>query len=216
MQLLGKPSSGKCSEWKIYYSLKKNKIIYILRLIFLPLLLCLITSLHLSLFSLSPFYILANIRTLKGLLISGVLCETCYRTDSVPHLQKRRIASPHTSSTTEVFLTLQTPHATVHSSEVADAWLAWHSMPVEIKMEQIHTAVEDVHAHVLTGRFLHNSKCRQGRRSSFVVFNTPESIKSYGLKCTVFPKVSYQNILNPDFLLPLLFQYSKVPEGKNT
>ena len=26
-------------------------------------------------------------------------------------------------------LTLQTPHATVHSSEVADAWLAWHSMP---------------------------------------------------------------------------------------
>ena len=30
-------------------------------------------------------------------------------------------------------LTLQTPHATVHSSEVADAWLAWHSMPVGTK-----------------------------------------------------------------------------------
>ena len=26
-------------------------------------------------------------------------------------------------------LTLQTPQATVHSSEVADAWLAWHSIP---------------------------------------------------------------------------------------
>lgn len=25
--------------------------------------------------------------------------------------------------------TLQMPHATVHSSLVADAWLAWHSMP---------------------------------------------------------------------------------------
>lgn len=31
------------------------------------------------------------------------------------------------------FLTLQTPHATVHSSEVADAWFAWHSMPVRIR-----------------------------------------------------------------------------------
>lgn len=26
-------------------------------------------------------------------------------------------------------LTLQTPQATVHSSDVADAWLAWHSIP---------------------------------------------------------------------------------------
>jgi hypothetical protein len=26
-------------------------------------------------------------------------------------------------------LTLQIPQATVHSSLVADAWLAWHSMP---------------------------------------------------------------------------------------
>lgn len=26
-------------------------------------------------------------------------------------------------------LTLQTPQATVHSSEVAEAWLAWHSIP---------------------------------------------------------------------------------------
>lgn len=26
-------------------------------------------------------------------------------------------------------LTLQTPHATVHSSDVAEAWLAWHSIP---------------------------------------------------------------------------------------
>jgi hypothetical protein len=25
--------------------------------------------------------------------------------------------------------TLQIPHATVHSSLVADAWFAWHSMP---------------------------------------------------------------------------------------
>lgn len=49
--------------------LKKNKIIYLLTLIFLPLLLCLITSLHLSLFSLSPFYILANIQTLKFLFL---------------------------------------------------------------------------------------------------------------------------------------------------
>lgn len=87
----------------------------------------------------------------------------------------------------KVFLTLQTPHATVHSSEVADAWLAWHSMPVKTKIEQIYTGVEDVHA-TLTGRFLPNSKCRQGRRNSFVVFNTPESIKSYGLMCTIFPK----------------------------
>lgn len=61
-------------------------------------------------------------------------------------------------------------------------------MPVKIKIEQIYTGVKDVHA-TLTGRFLHKSKCRQGRRSSFVVFNTPESIKSYGLMGTVFPKV---------------------------
>jgi hypothetical protein len=27
-------------------------------------------------------------------------------------------------------LTLHTPQATVHSSFVADAWFAWHSMPV--------------------------------------------------------------------------------------
>ena len=24
---------------------------------------------------------------------------------------------------------MQMPHATVHSSDVADAWFAWHSMP---------------------------------------------------------------------------------------
>lgn len=28
--------------------------------------------------------------------------------------------------------TLHTPHATVHSSLVADAWLAWHSIPIQI------------------------------------------------------------------------------------
>jgi hypothetical protein len=33
----------------------------------------------------------------------------------------------------EVWLTLQTPQATVHSSDVAEAWLAWHSMPMEDK-----------------------------------------------------------------------------------
>lgn len=77
-------------------------------------------------------------------------------------------------------------------------------MPMKIKIEQKYTGVEDVHA-TLTGRFLHNSKWRHERKSSFVVINTPESIKSYGLMCTVFPKVSYQNILNPDFLLSLLF-----------
>ena len=31
-----------------------------------------------------------------------------------------------------ITLTLQTPHATVHSSLVAEAWFAWHSIP-EIK-----------------------------------------------------------------------------------
>lgn len=77
-------------------------------------------------------------------------------------------------------------------------------MPVKIKIEQIYTGVEDVYG-ALTGRFLHNSKYKQGRKNSFVVFNIPESIKNYGLMCTVFPKVSHQNILNPDFLLPLLF-----------
>lgn len=30
-------------------------------------------------------------------------------------------------------LTLQTPHATVHSSLVADAWFAWHSIPIKKK-----------------------------------------------------------------------------------
>lgn len=29
-----------------------------------------------------------------------------------------------------VLLTLQTPQATVHSSDVAEAWLAWHSIPL--------------------------------------------------------------------------------------
>lgn len=89
-----------------------------LRLIFLPLLLCLITSLHLSIYSLS--FLHSSKHKAFKILISGGLCETCYTTHSVPRLQKRR-ASPHTI---EVFLTLQTPHATVHSSEVADAWLA--------------------------------------------------------------------------------------------
>lgn len=32
--------------------------------------------------------------------------------------------------------TLQTPQATVHSSDVAEAWLAWHSIP-----EETHTSV---------------------------------------------------------------------------
>lgn len=31
-------------------------------------------------------------------------------------------------------LTLQTPQATVHSSDVAEAWLAWHSIPDEINV----------------------------------------------------------------------------------
>ena len=38
----------------------------------------------------------------------------------------------HISVKGNVLLTLHTPHATVHSSLVADAWLAWHSMPAHI------------------------------------------------------------------------------------
>ena len=33
------------------------------------------------------------------------------------------------NKTKTTVLTLQTPHATVHSSLVAEAWLAWHSIP---------------------------------------------------------------------------------------
>lgn len=121
------------------------------------------------------------------------------------HVFKKR---GHTSSTIKVSLTLQTPHATVHSSEVADAWLAWHSMPVKIKIEQIYTGVEDVHA-TLTGRFLHNSKCRQGRRSSFVIFNTPESIKSYGLMCTVYQKYHIKTYL---ILISSFLCFLSIPE----
>lgn len=31
-------------------------------------------------------------------------------------------------------LTLQIPQATVHSSLVAEAWLAWHSMPIFVSI----------------------------------------------------------------------------------
>lgn len=39
-------------------------------------------------------------------------------------------------------LTLQIPHATVHSSLVADAWFAWHSMPTARSVRQ-----EDIVGH---------------------------------------------------------------------
>lgn len=38
--------------------------------------------------------------------------------------------------------TLQTPQATVHSSDVAEAWLAWHSIP-----EETHTSVLMMYQH---------------------------------------------------------------------
>lgn len=31
-------------------------------------------------------------------------------------------------------LTLQIPHATVHSSVVDEPWLAWHSIPVSVSL----------------------------------------------------------------------------------
>lgn len=37
---------------------------------------------------------------------------------------KKRVTSPHIYTAIRVSLTLQTPHATVHSSDVADAWFA--------------------------------------------------------------------------------------------
>ena len=39
-----------------------------------------------------------------------------------------------------IALTLQTPHATVHSSLVAEAWFAWHSMPEIKAMQEINMA----------------------------------------------------------------------------
>ena len=46
--------------------------------------------------------------------------------------EARSIRSPRRQScarSIHALLTLQMPHATVHSSDVADAWFAWHSMP---------------------------------------------------------------------------------------
>lgn len=39
-----------------------------------------------------------------------------------------------------ITLTLQTPHATVHSSLVAEAWFAWHSIPEIKAMQEIDMA----------------------------------------------------------------------------
>ena len=39
--------------------------------------------------------------------------------------------------TDNTLLTLQTPQATVHSSLVADAWFAWHSIPIKITINQL-------------------------------------------------------------------------------
>jgi hypothetical protein len=41
-----------------------------------------------------------------------------------------------------VLVTLQIPQATVHSSLVAEAWLAWHSMPLVTLVKIITVEVE--------------------------------------------------------------------------
>ncbi len=37
--------------------------------------------------------------------------------------------------------TLQIPQATVHSSDVAEAWLAWHSIPAKSISKTVHIAM---------------------------------------------------------------------------
>jgi hypothetical protein len=43
-------------------------------------------------------------------------------------LMLRTITKKYSTKGKQLLLTLQTPQATVHSSLVADAWFAWHSM----------------------------------------------------------------------------------------
>lgn len=110
-----------------------------------------------------------------------------------------------------VFLTLQTPHATVHSSEVADAWFAWHSMPVKTKIKHRYTGVEEVHA-IPTGRFLCNSKGRVMGKSSlfcciyyilkcqelwFSMYCFPQSIRSKYTSSCIPPSSTFFSI--PEF-----------------
>lgn len=80
---------------------------------------------------------------------------------SLSLVMKKRAAAPHAYAAIRASLTLQTPHATVHSSDVADAWFAWHSMPVKTKIKHTYAGVEDVRA-IPTGRFLHYEELRWG------------------------------------------------------
>lgn len=59
--------------------------------------------------------------------------------------------------------------------------------------------------HQLADFFIIASGGKKTPALCFVAFITSESVKSCGLLCTVFPKVSDQNTLHPNFLLPLLF-----------
>lgn len=43
-------------------------------------------------------------------------------------LNEKKTLINHVDKFRTKILTLQTPHATVHSSLVAEAWLAWHSI----------------------------------------------------------------------------------------
>lgn len=163
-----------------------------------------ITPLQLSLFLLfsSRFFFLVDY--LK-LFIELVLPRVMKKGDSIATRELRNRT---------VFLTLQTPHATVHSSEVADAWFAWHSMPVKTKIKHIYAEVEDVHA-TPTARFLHNSKGGGEKSSLFCCIHYIRSVESCWFNVYCFPKSirsKYTSSCFPPSSTFLVFQISRGQE----
>ena len=58
--------------------------------------------------------------------ISSVVCE---KSASTSRNARVLMVAEREGKHVDTHHLLQTPHATVHSSVVADCWLAWHSMP---------------------------------------------------------------------------------------
>lgn len=127
--------------------------------------------------------------------------------------RKRGNITARELSNQRVSLTLQTPHATVHSSEVADAWFAWHSMPVETKIKHINTGEKDVHATPTTS-ILHYNKVVIAFiiSESFVAFITSSSGKSSCFHPFCFSKIIRSKHISSHFPSSstfLIFQSSR-------